>query len=152
MRDTSQKAIMTEPIIFYGSTVCPMVPPVRQTLQRARAPFEYVNISFDATSRHRVMEINNGNASVPTLVFPDGSTLTEPSDQELRQKLNALGYEVGPASLLERVLTALQSPFVRILAVMLIAFSAVNHNLPLIAASVALFLVSMLAQFLARRL
>lgn len=143
---------MPDPIIFYGSSVCPMVPPVRQTLQRARVPFEYINISFDATSRHRVMEINHGNASVPTLVFPDGSTLTEPSDQELRGKLNALGYAVGPASLVEKVLTALQSPLVRVLAVVLIASGAAGSDTPLLAAGVALFLVSMLAQLLSRRL
>ncbi len=143
---------MTDPIIFYGSSTCPMVPPVRQTLQRARAPFEYINISFDATSRHRVMEINNGNASVPTLVFPDGSTLTEPSDQELRSKLNALGYTVGPASLLEKVLTALQSPLVRMLAVVLIASGAAGRDVSLAAAGVALLLVSLLAQLLSRRL
>ena len=140
------------PIIFYGSSTCPMVPPVRQTLQRARAPFEYINISFDATARQRVVEINRGNASVPTLVFPDGSTLTEPSDQALRQKLNDLGYEVGPASLGERALTALLSPMVRLLAVILVASGAAGRDWQLLAAGVALLLVSLLAQVLARRL
>lgn len=143
---------MTQPIIFYGSSTCPMVPSVRQTLQRARAPFEYINISFDATARHQVMEINRGNASVPTLVFPDGSTLTEPSDQALRQKLNALGYAVGPASLGEKALTALQSPLVRTLAVVFVATGAAGRDTALVAAGVVLFLVSMLAQVISRRL
>lgn len=129
-----------------------MAPSVRQTLQRAGAPFDYINISFDATARQRVIEINHGNASVPTLVFPDGSTLTEPSDQALRQKLNALGYQVGPASLGEKALTALQSPLVRLLAVILAAAGAAGRDWQLLAAGVALLLVSLLAQFLARRL
>ncbi len=140
------------PIIFYGSSTCPMVPSVRQTLQRARAPFEYINISFDTTARHRVIEINRGNASVPTLVFPDGSTLTEPSDQALRQKLNTLGYEVGPASLGEKALTALLSPMVRMVAVVFVATGAAGRDWQLLAAGVVLLLVSLLAQVLARRL
>lgn len=143
---------MTDPIIFYGSSVCPMVPPVRQTLQRARAPFEYINISFDSTGRQRVMEINHGNASVPTLVFPDDSTLTEPSDQELRRKLSEMGYEVGPASLWEKVLTALQLPMVRILAVVFVVTGAAGRDTTLLAAGLALLLVSLLAQVVSRRL
>lgn len=136
----------TTPIIFYGSSICPMVPPVRQTLQRARAPFEYVNISFDAAARQRVMEINHGNASVPTLVFPDGSTLTEPSDQALRQKLNGFGFEVGPASPGEKVLAALQSPMVRLVAVVLLATGAAGRDWQLLAAGAVLLLVSLLVQ------
>jgi DNA-binding MarR family transcriptional regulator len=34
------------------------------------------------------MSLNGGNASVPTLIFPDGTQLTEPSSKELRAKLN----------------------------------------------------------------
>jgi mycoredoxin len=62
-------------------------------LERAQAPFDYVNIAEDAESRGKVMAINDGNASVPTLVFPDGSTLTEPSTAVLRQKLESLGLQ-----------------------------------------------------------
>lgn len=40
----------------------------------------------------------DGNESVPTLLFPDGSTLTEPSVGELKAKLESLGYEVGLAA------------------------------------------------------
>jgi mycoredoxin len=33
--------------------------------------------------------LNNGNRSVPTIIFPDGSVLTEPSTSALAQKLQA---------------------------------------------------------------
>ena len=71
-----------------------MVPPVRGVLQRAQVEYDYVNIMEDAVGAAHVKEINNGNASVPTLVFPDGSTLTEPSTAVLQKKLAALGYIV----------------------------------------------------------
>jgi mycoredoxin len=34
-----------------------------------------------------VVKINKGNRSVPTIVFPDGSVLVEPSNAELEKKL-----------------------------------------------------------------
>ncbi len=33
------------------------------------------------------MKANRGNRSVPTLIFPDGSMLVEPSTPELAQRL-----------------------------------------------------------------
>jgi hypothetical protein len=45
-------------------------------------------------ARKRVQEINNGDESVPTIEFPDGEILTEPTTDELRQKLEELGYAV----------------------------------------------------------
>ena len=83
---------MSEKIILYGSPVCPDVAPVRGVLRRAQAPFEYVDIFEDSAANARVRAINKGNASVPTLVFSDGATLTEPSRAELESKLESLGY------------------------------------------------------------
>ena len=48
---------------------------------------ETINISRDADAHQKVVEINNGFASVPTFVFPDGTTLTEPSMTRLAEKL-----------------------------------------------------------------
>jgi len=35
-----------------------------------------------------VKDINNGRSIVPTIIFPDGSVLVEPSNSELIKKLN----------------------------------------------------------------
>lgn len=88
-----------EKVMMYGTPTCPMVPPVRGMLNRAQVSFDYVNITEDPESRGKVMAINDGNASVPTLVFPDGSTLTEPSITVLRQKLESLGYTIPKPNL-----------------------------------------------------
>lgn len=88
-----------EKVMMYGTPTCPMVPPVRGMLERAQVAFDYVNIAEDSESRSKVMAINDGNASVPTLVFPDGSTLTEPSTAVLRQKLQSLGHTVPTPTL-----------------------------------------------------
>lgn len=112
-------------VIMYGTPVCPMVPPVRGVLQRANAPFDYVNILEDAAGSLRVKEINDGNASVPTLVFPDGSTLTEPSTAVLREKLEALGYTVSKPTFWQAVT---ENPFNAILGTALLLFGLYNQN------------------------
>jgi mycoredoxin len=35
-----------------------------------------------------VMQVNNGNRSVPTIIFPDGTILVEPSTEELKAKFS----------------------------------------------------------------
>ena len=84
---------MTERITLYGTPSCPMVLPVSGILRRAKAPFEYVDISKNDEAKEIVRTINNGNESVPTLVFPDKTTLTEPSRAEVQAKLLEYGYE-----------------------------------------------------------
>jgi mycoredoxin len=83
---------MSEKILFYGHSGCPSVPLVRTMLEHAGAEFEYINIRSDETGRMRLQAINHGYESVPTLTFPDGSILTEPSNAILHAKLLALGY------------------------------------------------------------
>jgi len=79
---------------LYGHATCPMIPPVVGMLSQSKVDYEYINIRQDADAAARVREINNGYESVPTLIFPDGSTLTEPTAGQLRKKLEAYGYEV----------------------------------------------------------
>ncbi len=81
-------------IILYGRPGCSMLAPVRGMLKRAKADYLYMDISQDMPSRLKVREINNGNESVPTLQFPDGSTLTEPAMSQLRAKLEEMGYNI----------------------------------------------------------
>lgn len=81
-------------ILLYGHPACSMMPAVRTMLEQSQAGFEYINIHEDEAARARVREINDGYESVPTLVFPDGSTLSEPSSDELAAKLETLGYDV----------------------------------------------------------
>lgn len=84
----------SEKIIVYGHPTCPMIPPVLGLLSQTDAGYEYINIRRDSAAAERVREINKGYESVPTLIFPDGSTLTEPSVRQLQQKLASMGHRV----------------------------------------------------------
>ncbi len=85
---------MQPTIIVYGTPDCPKVLPAIDLLLKARVHFEYVNILENPTARQYVQAVNKGYESVPTLVFPDGSTLTEPSRSTLKLKLADLGCPV----------------------------------------------------------
>ncbi len=87
---------MSEKIIFYGHPGCPSVPLVRTLLEHAGAEFEYIDIRLDDIGRQQLQKFNQGYESVPTLIFPDGSIFTEPSNLELNDKLISLGYEFKP--------------------------------------------------------
>ena len=132
---------MPERIILYGSMSCPMVPPVRSLLQRAGAEFEYLNISFNQEAKRRVVEINQGNASVPTLVFPDGSILTEPAIDVLEAKLRSLGLDIPPATPIERVRIVLQTPTLLTFGMIFLAVGIFGNQPSLtVAGGVLLFL------------
>jgi mycoredoxin len=50
-------------------------------------PYTEIDIGCDEAAAERVMRINHGARSVPTILFPDGSTLVEPSTSDLEAKL-----------------------------------------------------------------
>lgn len=83
---------MSDRILLYGHPGCLMVTPVRMLLENSGAEYDYIDIHRDDEARSVVRTINHGNESVPTIVFPDGGTLTEPSNKLLIDKLLALGY------------------------------------------------------------
>lgn len=76
-----------QPLILYGTPWCPDCRRSKQFLGEHRVPYEYIDIDQDPAAQAVVMRINGGNRSVPTIVFPDGTSLTEPSSEALAQKL-----------------------------------------------------------------
>ena len=49
--------------------------------------YTYIDVEADPAAADRVIEINGGMRSIPVICFPDGTHLTEPSDNALREKL-----------------------------------------------------------------
>ena len=75
-------------IKFYGTSWCPTSRRAKKLFIKEGIEFEWINIDEDPTARAYVIAVNNGNRSVPTIVFPDGEILVEPSNQELSKKLS----------------------------------------------------------------
>ena len=77
----------TSDIVVYGTTWCPDCSRSTRLLNRHQVPFVWVNIEEHPEAVSLVMELNQGKRIVPTIVFPDGTLLAEPSDAELARKL-----------------------------------------------------------------
>jgi mycoredoxin len=75
-------------IVFYGTSWCGDCRRARQILTQTKVEFLEVDIDADKQAEAFVKQLNRGNRSVPTIVFPDGSTLTEPDSARLSNKLN----------------------------------------------------------------
>ena len=78
-------------ITVYGTPWCGVCRRALRVLDQHQASYHYVDIEVDDVARSYVEQVNRGFQSVPTIVFPDGSVLVEPSSSALAQKLTALG-------------------------------------------------------------
>lgn len=77
-------------IKFYGTKWCPDCLRARRILDKQGFKYDSIDIDKDKQASQYVMEVNNGNRSVPTIIFPDGTILTEPSNPVLKEKLETL--------------------------------------------------------------
>lgn len=81
-------------VIMYGTTWCGDCRRAKRVFEQHQTPFEYVDIEQNEEGRAYVERVNRGFQSVPTILFPDGSVLTEPSSAVLAAKLASLGQEI----------------------------------------------------------
>jgi mycoredoxin len=77
-------------IKIYGTQWCPDCIRAKQLLARENIAYDWINIEQDEAACAYVEEVNGGYKSVPTILFPDGSTLVEPDNATLKKKLDSL--------------------------------------------------------------
>ena len=81
-------------IKVYGAPWCPDCRRAKKFLSEHRQPYDWIDIDDDADGRRFVEELQNGGRTIPTIIFPDGSHLLEPADEELARKL---GLKLEPS-------------------------------------------------------
>lgn len=74
-------------IVVYSTVWCPDCKRAKQFFGEQRVPYTNVDIEHDNKAMTFVEKINGGMRSIPTIVFPDGEVLVEPSNSELARKL-----------------------------------------------------------------
>ncbi|MDO5287713.1 MAG: mycoredoxin [Actinomycetia bacterium] len=77
-------------LTMYTTAWCGYCRRLAAQLDRAQIPFEKVDIEQVPEAVAIVEQANDGNRTVPTLLFDDGSTLTNPSVKEVQQRLASL--------------------------------------------------------------
>ena len=108
---------MNDKLKMYGAPWCPDCRRAKEFLGEMRVMYDWINVDHDPDGLKYVEQINNGKQIIPTIVFPDGSILVEPTNAELAEKLGIKPkaerqfYDViivgsGPAGLTSAIYTA----------------------------------------------
>jgi mycoredoxin len=84
------------PLTMYTTTWCGFCKNLKRQLGKAGVEINEVDIERDEAAAEFVMSVNGGNQTVPTVLFPDGSTMVNPSASQVQAKLAALA--ATPAS------------------------------------------------------
>lgn len=73
-------------IVMYATTWCGDCRMAKRWFDQHGIAYDYINIEQNDEAAAYVTKINGGKQSVPTIVFPDGSILVEPSPRQLAAK------------------------------------------------------------------
>lgn len=74
-------------IKFYGAQWCGDCRRSKAFLERNNIEFDYIDLEVNPEQVEEVLKLNDGKRVIPTIVFADGTHLTEPSDIALGKKL-----------------------------------------------------------------
>lgn len=73
-------------LIVYGARWCPDAKRTRSFLDSNKIDYTWFDVDEDPANKEFVIK-TNGRFVIPTLLFEDGTVMTEPSDADLGAKL-----------------------------------------------------------------
>ncbi len=76
--------------VVYSTTWCGYCQRLKSQLVELNVTFEEINIEEVPGTAEIVEKVNGGNRTVPTLVFTDGTAMTNPSAKQVVDKLTDL--------------------------------------------------------------
>lgn len=74
-------------IVMYGAMWCPDTLRAMAFFNQRKIEFEFKDIENNPENTNFVEEINHGMRIIPTIIFPNGTILTEPSNTELEKAI-----------------------------------------------------------------
>ena len=81
---------VSQRVTMYTTQWCGFCRRLKGQLAREGIEVAEIDIERDPAAADYVMSVNGGNQTVPTIVFPDGTALTNPSAAQVRGRLAAL--------------------------------------------------------------
>jgi len=75
---------------MYSTPWCGYCHRLKSQLDREGIAYQVIDIERVADAAHAVAQINDGNLTVPTIVYADGSAQTNPSVAQVKAKLASL--------------------------------------------------------------
>ena len=80
---------MSSAVTMYSTVWCGYCRRLKAQMEREGIPYVEVDIEHDPAAAELVMSVNGGNRTVPTVVFPDGSAVANPSLADVLGRLAA---------------------------------------------------------------
>ena len=81
---------MAQPLTMYTTTWCAFCRRLKSQLAAEGIEMAEINIEDDPAAADFVMSVNGGNQTVPTVVFPDGTAMTNPTAKSVMHRLGEL--------------------------------------------------------------
>ncbi|MFC3997215.1 mycoredoxin [Nocardiopsis sediminis] len=76
-------------ITMYSTPWCGFCKRLKSQLGREGITIDEIDIEQNPEAAEYVMRVNGGNQTVPTVVFPDGTAMTNPSLTQVKEKIAA---------------------------------------------------------------
>jgi mycoredoxin len=83
-------------LTLYTTTWCGSCKRLKSQLTREGISYREVDIERETDAAEFVVSVNNGNRTVPTVVFPDGTAFTNPSVIEVKARLGLINQKPVP--------------------------------------------------------
>ena len=77
-------------IVMYSTTWCPDCRRAKAWFNEHGIAYRDINIEEDEKAVAFVQKINKGRKTIPTIIFPDGDILVEPTNNKLEAKMQSL--------------------------------------------------------------
>lgn len=74
-------------LIMYTTSWCGYCVRLKRFLEESGLSYREVNIELEPGAAEFVMSVNGGNRTVPTVLFPNGVALTNPTPQQVREQM-----------------------------------------------------------------
>jgi mycoredoxin len=81
---------VSQPVTIYSTQWCAFCRRLKRQLGRDGIEVVEVDIERDPEAANYVISVNGGNMTVPTVVFPDGTVITNPSAAQVKERLSKL--------------------------------------------------------------
>ena len=80
---------MSTAVTMYSTVWCGYCRRLKAQMEREGIAYVEVDIEQDPQAARLVMSVNGGNQTVPTVFFPDGSAIANPTLAQVKKKLAA---------------------------------------------------------------
>lgn len=74
-------------IVMFSTAWCGYCKRLKMMLDHAEIEYQEIDIEADTKAAELVGSVNGGNHVVPTILFADGTTATNPSINEVKQRI-----------------------------------------------------------------